>query len=107
MTGSEGLLVYLQAHNLEEKMSCIFQNCRLIVGAISGYDAKPNCATTVSKIPNYLVIWIEVSFSSFGISCDYSRDFQQCSWNSQVVLQLPALKNVLPDVLIDVIKPVC
>lgn len=52
MTGSERLLVYLQAHNLEEKMSCIFQNCSLIAGAISGYDAKPNCATTVFKIPN-------------------------------------------------------
>lgn len=108
MTGSEGLFVYLQIHNSEEKMSCIFQNGSVIAGAVSVYcHAKPNCATTVSKIPNYLVIWMEASFPSFGISCDYSRDFQQCSWNGQVVLQLPTLKNVLPDVLIDVIKLVC
>ena len=98
MTGSEGLFVYLQIHNSEEKMSCIFQNGSVIAGAVSVYcHAKPN----------YLVIWIEASFPSFGISCDYSRDFQQCSWNGQVVLQLPTLKNVLPDVLIDVIKLVC
>lgn len=76
MMFSEGLLVYLQNVNLEEKTGCcILQNCGLIAGAITGHhSAQTSCAATLSKVPKYLGVWVGTSVSCFGWSCDFSRE---------------------------------
>ena len=54
MMFTEGLLVYLQSVNLEEKMTwCTLQNCSLIAGPVTEcHGAQRSCAATLSKVPN-------------------------------------------------------